>query len=51
MNRGHWLCGLVVALGLVGEARAQFIVPVVPVGYGFGHGGGLGFAFNGAIWR
>jgi tetratricopeptide (TPR) repeat protein len=42
MNRGRWLCGLVVALGLVGEARAQFIAPVVPAGYG----GGLGFGFH-----
>jgi tetratricopeptide (TPR) repeat protein len=46
MNRGRWLCGLVVALGLVGEARAQLIVPVVPAGYGFGYGGGLGFGFQ-----
>jgi tetratricopeptide (TPR) repeat protein len=46
MNRGRWLSSLVVAMVLAGEARAQFVVPVVPVvpgGFGFGSRSGFGF--------
>ncbi len=46
MNRGPWVCSAIAALGLVGEARAQVVVPFFGPGYGFSYGGGLGFGFQ-----